>query len=116
MIEKHILRALVLEILNRTPKTQINHVIDAIETLVKERSLFPSLEDCQRLGTDYRYYQQNELNPIDKLTISEVIWDLIQERVVTPGENMADQDFPFFRLTKFGQDYISQSAPHFYDP
>jgi len=116
MIEKHILRALVLEILSHEPKTQINHVIGQVERLVAERGLFPSSDDCQRLGVDYQSYQQNELNPIDKLTISEIIWDLILEHVVTPGENMPDRGFPFFRLTKFGQDYISQSAPHYYDP
>lgn len=116
MIEKHILRALVLEILSITPKTQINHVIDAVEKLVAERGLFPSWDDCQRLGIDYHYYQDKQLNPNDRLTISEIVWDLILEHVVTPGENMPDRGFPFFRLTKFGQDYISKSAPHYYDP
>lgn len=116
MIEKNILRALILEFLSHTPKTQINHILADVEKLVAERGLFPSPDDCQRLGIDYHYYQQKELNPIDNLTISEIIWDLIQERIVTPGETMADQGFPFFRLTKFGQDYIYQSAPHYYDP
>jgi len=116
MIEKHMLRALVLEILSKTPKTQINHVISDVERLVAERNLFPSLDDCERLGIDYRYYKEKQLNPIDNLTISEVVWDLILERVVTPGEDMPDRGFPFFRLTKFGQDYISQSIPHYYDP
>ena len=56
MIEKHILRTLVLEQLRRTPKTQINHVIDAVEKLVTERGL------------------QENLNPTDNLTISEIVW------------------------------------------
>ena len=116
MIEKQILRALVLEILSETPKTQIAHVINEVEKLVAERDLFPSLEYCQSLGIDYHYYEDKQLNPIDKTTISEIIWDLILEHVVTPGENMPDRGFPFFRLTEFGQDYISQSAPHYYDP
>lgn len=116
MIEKHILRALVLEVLNRTPQTQIVSAINEVERLVAERGLFPSAGDCQRAGVDYKYYQHNTLNPIDKRTITEIIWDLIVERVLTPGDDMSDRGFPFFRLTKFGQDYISQSAPHYYDP
>lgn len=116
MIEKHILRALVLEILNQTPKTQFNHVISEVERLLTERDLFPSEDDCQRLGFAYHYYKDKQLNPVDKLTINEIVWDLILERVATPGENMPDKGFPFFRLTKFGKDYISQSAPHYYDP
>lgn len=116
MIDKNILRALILESLIREPKTQINHVINAVGTLVTERELFPSEEDCQRLGVDFRPYREKQLSPEDNLTINEIIWDLILEHVLAPGENQASQGFPFFRLTKFGQDYISQEAPHYHDP
>jgi hypothetical protein len=116
MIEKHILRALVLEQLSRTPKTQIVNAINDVERLVAERGIFPTEDDCQRLGIDYKYYQHNTLNPIDNLTINEIIWDLILERIVTPGFDASNTNLPFFRLTKFGKDYISQSAPHYYDP
>jgi hypothetical protein len=116
MIEKHILRALVLEALSKTPQTQIVSITNDVEKLVAEHGLFPSADDCQRSGIDYKYYQQRNLNPIDKLTINQIIWDLIIERVVTPGFDASNPDLPFFRLTEFGKDYISQSAPHYYDP
>ncbi len=116
MIEKHILRVLVLEVVNREPQTQVNHVIGGVEGLVTERNLFPSLEDCQRLGIDYHYYQDKQLNPIDRLIIGEIIWDLILEHVLTPIGGSPDIGYPQLRLTEFGQDYISQSAPHYYDP
>jgi hypothetical protein len=116
MIEKHILRALVLEALSKTPQTQIVSITNDVEKLVAEHSLFPSADDCQRSGIDYKYYQHKTLNPTDKLTINEIIWDLILERIVTPGFDASNPNLPFFRLTKFGQDYISQSAPHYYDP
>jgi hypothetical protein len=116
MIEKRVLRALILELLKRTPKTQVNHIIGEVEKLLVERKLFPTSDDCQRLGVDYKYYERQLLHPQDRLTISEIVWDLILEHIVTPGEDMPDRGFPFFRLTEFGQDYISQSAPHYYDP
>ncbi len=116
MIEKHILRALILEVLSKTPQTQIVGTINDVERLVAERNLFPSLDDCERLGVEYSYYQQKKLNPTDGLTISEIIWDLIIERIVTPGLDSSNPNFPLFRLTKFGHDYISLSAPHYYDP
>ena len=117
MIEKNLLRALILEFLGHTLKVQISDVINYVEKLVAERGLFPSSDDCQRLDIDYQYYQRKQLNPFDKLTINEIIWDLILEHVVTPGAEWEEQGFPpHFRLTKFGQDYISQSAPHYYDP
>ncbi len=116
MIEKNLLRTLVLEVLDRVKHEQMNHIINEVEKLVEERALFPSEDDCQRSGINYQPYREKQLSPVDTLTLSEIIWDLIQERVLTPGENQADQGFPFFRLTKFGEDYISQSAPHYYDP
>jgi len=116
MIEKNLLRTLVLEILNRFKHEQMNGVINEVERLVAERGLFPSKDDCERQHIDYQYYEHKQLNPIDKLTLSEIIWDLIQERVLTPGQYNAEEDFPHFRLTKFGQDYISLSTPHYYDP
>ena len=116
MIEKHILRALVLEVISHEPQTQIANVVNNVERLVAERGLFPSENDCQHRGVNYQPYRERQLNPTDKLIISEIIWDLIQERVLTPGEHQADQGFPFFRLTEFGRSYISQAGPHFYDP
>lgn len=114
MIEKKILRKLVLDVLKGTPKTQINSVINDVERLVEKYDLFPSLEDCQKLGVDYQYYQQKNLNPLDKVQIAEVAWDLIFERILTPGEG--DRGWPFLRLTQFGRDVISQSEPRYYDP
>ncbi|MFA5317389.1 MAG: hypothetical protein WC369_08215 [Dehalococcoidales bacterium] len=116
MIEKQIIRALVLEVIGKMPKTQINHIITAVEELVKEQGLFPNEEECQSKGINYQPYREKQLSPDDTLTINEVIWDLIREGVLNPGENQANQGFPFLRLSKFGQDYISQSAPHHYDP
>ncbi len=116
MIEKNLLRTLVLEVLDRVKHEQMNHVINEVEKLVEGRALFPSEDDCQRSRINYQPYREKQLSTVDTLTLSEIIWDLIQERVLTPGENQAGQGFPFFRLTKFGQDYISQSAPHYYDP
>ncbi len=116
MIEKHLLRALMLEVLSRTPQTQIVNAIDDVERLVAKYGLFPSSDDCQRLGIEYKDYQHKNLTPIDNLTIQEIIWDLLIERVVTSGYDASNPNLPFFRLTKFGQDYISQSAPHYYDP
>ena len=116
MMDKPLLRALVLEVLSRTPTTQIASVVNDVESLVKERDLFPSSDDCQRLGIDYKYYGNKLLNPQDKLSINETVWDLLLEHILTPGHNTANPNLPFLRLTKFGQDYISQTGPHYYDP
>ena len=116
MIEKQILRALVLEAVNREPITQVNHVLDSVEKLVSELGLFPSKDDCERQHVDYNSYAHKQLHSDDRLTISEIIWELILEHVMIPVGGSPDTGYPQLRLTKFGQDYISQSAPHYYDP
>ena len=116
MIEKHILRRLVLEALNNTPQTQVVSIINDVERLVEKYNLFPSLEDCQRLNIKYRYYEAKTLHPIDQVKINEIIWDFSTERVITPGIDANNVNLPHLRLTKFGQDFISKSAPHYYDP
>ncbi|MFC1991027.1 hypothetical protein ACFLU9_02625 [Chloroflexota bacterium] len=116
MIEKNILRALVLEAIKREPQTQVNHVVDTVEKSVAELGLFPSKDDCERQHMDYHFYADKQLHPDDRLTISEVIWDLILEHVMVPVGGSPDVGYPQLRLTEFGQDYISQSAPHYHDP
>ena len=116
MIDKQILRALVLEFLGQTPKTQLVEAVNAVEGLVIERDLFPSREECERLQIDYHYYEAKQLNSVDRFAISEIVWDLIIERIVTPGFDASNPNYPFFRLTEFGKDYIAQASPHYYDP
>lgn len=114
MIEKCIMRDLILKVFEKTPQTQITSVINDVETLVKENNLFPSEETCQELGIDYRCYRQGQLNSIDKDHIIEIAWDLLVERVITPSQG--DRGWPFLRLASFGHDIISQSMPHYNDP
>jgi hypothetical protein len=116
MIDKTILRSLVLEVFKKTPRTQATSIINDVERLVKERDLFPRKDECERLKVDYNDYQQKHLNPTDRFTILEVIWDMVSERIVTPGLDQSNVNFPFVSLTSFGEHVISQSTPHYYDP
>ena len=34
----------------------------------------------------------------DKLLVQEIFWDLIYQRVLTLGIDLANREFPFFRL------------------
>lgn len=43
------------------------------------------------------YPQSPELDEDDKLLCQEVFWDLIIDRVITPGSDGANLELPFFR-------------------
>jgi len=116
MIDNNILRSLVLEVLKKTPQTQAHSIMTEVEILLEKRGLFPSQDECRKLSISYHDYRGKGLSKADVLTILEIIWDLIAERVITPGLNKSNLNFPHVSLTPFGKRLISESAPHYYDP
>lgn len=115
MIMKRVLRELVIETLGKTPDTQINTILNQVEQLIVERDLFPTKEECEAKGIDYKYYAEKQLNRIDKATIAEIVWDLVMERVLTPDDKHSNFNFPFVSLTAFGKEYVKEASPHYYD-
>ena len=44
------------------------------------------------------FQPEARLSEPDWLLVQEVFWDLVSERVLTPGMNSANSDFPWFRI------------------
>jgi hypothetical protein len=115
MIDKSTLRKLVIETLLKTPHTQVITIQNDVERLVIQHNLFPTKEECDASGVDYKYYAANTLTRDDKAAITDIIWDLIIERVLTPGDEQSDHGFPLVSLTSYGEEYAKGAAPHYYD-
>lgn len=115
MIDKRMLRELVIESLGKKPNTQITSMQNDVESLFKERDLFPTKEECEAKDVDYKDYAIKQLNRIDRTTIAEIAWDLVMERVITPNDTQSTYNFPWISLTTFGKAYISEASPHYYD-
>ena len=47
----------------------------------------------------------------DKLLVQEVFWDLIYQRVLTLGIDLANREFPFFRPHSDFEDNIAKISP-----
>ncbi|MFC2069345.1 hypothetical protein ACFLTP_10135 [Chloroflexota bacterium] len=77
MIDKSTLRKLVIETLLKSPHTQLNSIQNDIEGVVIQHNLFPTKEECEARGVDYKYYAANTLTRNDKAAIAEITWDLI---------------------------------------
>jgi hypothetical protein len=45
-----------------------------------------------------RYPRDPRLEHDDKLLVQEIFWDLILERVITPGLDFPNSELPYFRL------------------
>ncbi len=127
MIEYQILRSLVLKALQDNPQssgglrkslTSFISIKDDVQQLAIKHEVFPSEEECKQNGINdyFQYYREKRLKPIDEENINQIIWDLIIDRILTPGSNSSNPDLPNLRLTKFGHAIINQEAPPFYDP
>jgi len=86
------LRALVFEILRKTPHTHFR----AIENDVRK-----ALDDYERR---------------DVLLLNEILWDLLRQGVLAPGKNSLNPDFPFIHVTEYGTRCLENGSIIAHDP
>ena len=116
MIEYQTLRKLVMQALKKNPRTQFAEIIEEVQRFADMMNVFPTKEECQKNNLEYRYYQEKRLNPIDELNVNQIVWDLIVDRVLTLGFDKANDKWPYFRLTEFGDLVVKEEQPTHYDP
>jgi len=117
MIEYQVLRRLVLEALKAEPDTQYISLVRRVERLAASHNLFPTEDQCRERGIDYTYYKEERLLPTDELNVSQIVWGLIVDRVLTMGTSKSPgEGWPWFRLTEFGHSVVEQAVPTYYDP
>lgn len=116
MIEYRVLKSLVLEVLKKTSQLQYGDIEREVERLAIQNKVFPTKEECLQRKINYSYYEGGRLNPADILNINQIVWDLIVDRILTMGTNTANPEWPWLRLTEFGQAVVNQTIPKYYDP
>ncbi len=55
------------------------------------------------------------LHPYDSSTILEVFWDLFRQGIITLGKDARNPGWPWFRLSRFGENIKNQSEFRFHD-
>ncbi|MBS0657227.1 MAG: hypothetical protein JSR82_03145 [Verrucomicrobia bacterium] len=94
--QKTALRAIILEILAGREQTSLEpyclqHLFTGVAEVLERREPSPpnptSIEPPRATLSD-----------ADTLLAQEIFWDLIIERVITPGHDHANQSLPFFRV------------------
>jgi hypothetical protein len=85
----------------------------------------------ERLRTDAKYNQMDRSGEgfdhyveyhgkADRRVLADlaeqVVWELVLERVLVPGEGADDYDFPWFRITAYGRQVIESGEPNPHDP
>jgi len=94
-------------------RTQVNEIEREVRALVDKKNLFPTQAET---GPDFnQYYRDRKLAPVDELNINQIIWDLIIGRIVNIGRDQSNKDWPWLRLTEFGENVVADSGA-IYDP
>jgi hypothetical protein len=99
-MDKVTLRRLALEVLLRTPNTDFQSLTNAVAELATEHQL---LGPDRTIGPGTYSLSDPQLSLGDQTTLQEVVWDLIVERVVTPGADGYNPEWPWLRLTEGGK-------------
>lgn len=62
-----------------------------------------------------RYFSGDaSLSPADKETFLEVFWGLFREGIITLGMNDSNREFPWFRVSAFGQRVLTNQQTYFF--
>lgn len=104
-MDKRILRNLTLEAFRRAPQTQFRTLIRAVAELAIERGL---LEAGSTSGPHITYRAEPQIPKQDENDLHEVVWDLIVERVLTPGIDADNPEWPWLRMTERGKHIASR--------
>lgn len=99
-MDKASLRKLALQAFVRSPTTQF----ESLKKAVAELADGPGSQDAGRTGgPGVTYFSEPRLSHGDEADLQEVVWDLIVERVLTPGADAMNPQWPWLRMTERGR-------------
>jgi len=94
----------MFSVLKMIPISQIGD----IEELIEKQAIKCNLLDAERRKAEGISTQwANRLAPGESSKIREVIWELIIQRILTPGSNDHNPNLPFIRLTDWGRECVN---------
>ncbi len=99
-MDREVLRPLALEALLAAPATEFWRLSNAVAALAAERGI-PGPE--YTAGPDRTPLSGPVLSEGDMTILQEVVWDLIVDRVITPGADAMNPQWPLLRMTERGR-------------
>lgn len=102
---------MTLEALLAEPATEFRFLVNDVAKLAADRGI-PGPE--YTAGPERTPLSEPTLSHGDMTILQEVVWDLIVDRVVTPGADALNPQWPLLRMTERGMrkasDKLSRSA------
>jgi hypothetical protein len=112
------LRSLVIEYLGMAredPTLQINNLRYGVAAVAIKKRLDPDRANSGH-GTSHVPAEDAVLSDPDFILVGEIMWDLIIEGVLRPGDSLGSQVFPHFHITERGIELVEQGLASPYDP
>ena len=104
-MDKAVLRRLTLEAFHAAPTTQFRSLVNAVARLAAERGIMGT---DRTVGPGLVSLSEPRLSNGDETDLQEVVWDLIVERVLTPGTDGSNPEWPWLRMTKRGRLIVNE--------
>ena len=104
-MDREVLRPLALEALLADPATDFRYLVNAVARLAADREI-PGPE--YTAGPDRTPLSGPTLSRDDMTALQEVVWDLIVDRVITPGTDAMNPKWPLLRMTERGRRTASE--------
>ena len=101
-MDREVLRPLALEALLADPTTEFRYLVNAVARLAADREI-PGPEFTANSGSERISLSGPTLSRDDATTLQEVVWDLIVDRVITPGADALNPQWPLLRMTERGR-------------
>ena len=99
-MDRAVLRRLALESLLAAPATDFQRLQNAVAALAAERGV---IGPERTVGPGLVSFSEPKLSNSDETILQEVVWDLIVERVLTPGLDAMNPEWPWLRMTDRGR-------------
>lgn len=103
------LRDVILDLLSRQEKggyglNQYEHLATGVAEVFKRRG------DGQQATT----YGNPQLDVEEKELTREIFWDLFRQGIITLGCNDSNQNYPFYRVSHYGQKVLDNQETYFF--
>jgi hypothetical protein len=85
------------------PPTQWAHLIDSAAKVMALRAGHNQATDA---------YRHARLHPYDAELVRDIFWDLFRQGFITLGLNDSNPAWPFFRLSRYGQEALQYQSPY----
>lgn len=110
------IRSLLLDYLKDHPNGQFGQVVKGVVNLAKSKGLYsePNSDVHTSGGSSYGLHIR-DIRRVPE-AVREQSWGLVGQGILMPGLNVDNPNWPFYKVTEYGQQILAQEGPRPYDP